>query len=190
MVRLRPALVAVVGVVLLLAGCGEEPAAGGAPATTTSSGPVPDDAATSATTVTEPPRRVPEQLEFTARTVDGAEFSGASLAGRAAVLWFWAPWCPKCQAEAPGIGAAARAAGDVRFVGVAAQDEVAAMRDFVARFDLGSFPHIADTDTAVWQRFGVTSQPAYAFVSANGDIEVETSQLDEDELLARVNALR
>ena len=190
MARLRPTLVAVLSTALVLAGCGNDrPEAGNAPATTTPSSQASDDAPASATTdtVVQPP--VPEQLDFTAQTVDGTEFAGASLAGKPALLWFWAPWCPKCQAEAPTIAEAVRGAGDVAFVGIAAQDEVPAMRDFVARFDLGSFPHVADTDAAVWRRFGVTYQPAYAFVSSSGDIQVETKQLDKDELLARVDAL-
>jgi thiol-disulfide isomerase/thioredoxin len=190
MARAHPAVVAAISTVLVLSGCGtDQPAAGGEPTTATSEVPSPrppDDAPTSATATTPP---VPEQLRFTARTVDGKDFDGASLAGKPALLWFWAPWCPKCQAEAPTIAEAARTAGDVVFVGVAAQDEVPAMRDFVARYDLTSFPHIADTDTGVWRRFGVTYQPAYAFVSANGDIQVETDQLDKGELLARVDAL-
>jgi thiol-disulfide isomerase/thioredoxin len=184
-------IVAVISTVLMLAGCGDEqPEAGGRststqPPTATSSSQPADDAATG----TQPPA-VPVQLRFTANTVDGKQFSGESLAGKPAVLWFWAPWCPKCQAEAPTIAEAAKNATGVRFVGVAAQDEMPAMRNFVQRYDLGSFPHLADTDAAVWKRFGVTYQPAYAFVSSNGDIEMETAQLDEDELLARVGALR
>jgi len=194
MTRLRPALVAVISTALVLTGCGDQPDAGGAPTPTTSikttpAGQPSDDARASTTSITAPPRNVPEQLDFTAQTVDGKEFAGASLAGKPAVLWFWAPWCPKCQAEAPTIAEAARDAGDVQFVGVAAQDEVPAMRDFVRRFDLGAFPHLADTDAAVWRRFGVTYQPAYAFISSSGDVQVETDQLDEDELLARVDAL-
>lgn len=191
MARLRPSVVAVISTVLVLAGCGDEqPEAGGTPTSTqppasqTSSSQAPDDAATGA-----PAPVVPEQLNFTANTVDGKEFSGASVAGRPAVLWFWAPWCPKCQAEAPTIAEAAKSTTGVQFVGVAAQDEVPAMRDFVQRYDLGSFPHLADTDAAVWKRFGVTYQPAYAFINSNGDIEMETDQLGKDELLARVGAL-
>lgn len=193
MARAHPTVVAAISTVLVLSGCGTgQPAAGGQPTTASSEAPStrpPDDAPTSTTagTVTQP--QVPEQLRFTTRTVDGTEFTGASLAGKPALLWFWAPWCPKCQAEAPTIAEAARTAGDVQFVGVAAQDEVSAMRDFVARFDLDAFPHIADTDAAVWRRFGVTYQPAYAFISRGGDIQVETDQLDKDELLARVDAL-
>lgn len=185
MIRSRAAVVLIAG--LVLAGCGEDRQAGGAtpPTTTaaTSSGPAGDTAAP-----TQAPA-VPEQLRFTAQTVDGEEFSGESLAGKPAVLWFWAPWCPKCQAEAPTIADAARDPGDVRFVGVAAQDEVPAMRDFVQRFGLGSFPHLADTDAAVWQRFGVTYQPAYAFIGSDGAVEVVTDQLGAAELRAKVAAL-
>lgn len=196
MIRVRPVLVAVICAVLVSAGCGaEQPDAGGSPTSTpteTSSSRPADDAATGTPAPTPAPTQapaVPEQLRFTARTVDGKEFAGESLAGKPALLWFWAPWCPKCQAEAPTIAEAARSAGAVAFVGVAAQDEVPAMKDFVDRFDLGSFPHLADTDAAVWQRFGVTYQPAYAFVSSDGTVEMETRQLDKDELLARIGTL-
>ncbi len=190
MARLRAVSVLVLSAGLVLAGCGDDQsAAGGGTPTSTPAGTTTETSETSATATAEAPKAVPEQLRFTAKTVDGKEFSGESLAGKAAVLWFWAPWCPNCQAEAPTIAEAARSAGDVEFVGVAAQDEVAAMQDFVQKYDLDSFTHIADTDAAVWQRFGVTYQPAYAFISADGTVETETSQLEKDELLARVGAL-
>ena len=35
---------------------------------------------------------VPEALAFTATTVGGESFDGASLAGRDVAIWFWAPW--------------------------------------------------------------------------------------------------
>jgi thiol-disulfide isomerase/thioredoxin len=192
MARLPLALVAVISAVLVLAGCGaDQPEAGSPPVSTqppasqTSAG----DAATSTPAETTPAPAVPEQLRFTAKTVDGKEFSGQTLAGKPALLWFWAPWCPKCNAEAPTIAEAARNAGDVVFVGVAAQDELPAMQEFVQNHDLGSFRHLADTDAAVWQRFGVTYQPAYAFISSDGTIEMETEQLDKDALLARIGEL-
>jgi thiol-disulfide isomerase/thioredoxin len=202
MARLRSAVV-VLGSVLALAGCGadQQDTGGGAPtsapaattATSTSTSTPTTSAATPAddAPVSEqaPAPVVPEELRFTAKTVDGKDFSGESLAGKPVLLWFWAPWCPNCQAEAPTIAEAARSAGDVEFVGVAAQDEVPAMLDFVQRYDLGSFTHIADTDASVWKRFGVTYQPAYAFVSSDGKIERETDQLGKDELLARIGAL-
>jgi thiol-disulfide isomerase/thioredoxin len=128
-------------------------------------------------------------LDFTVATLDGGTFDGDSLKGKPAVLWFWAPWCPTCQAEAPTIAQAARTDG-VRFVGVAAQDEVPAMRQFVDRFSLGTFPHLADTDAAIWKRFDIDYQPAYAFVGSDGSVEVEKDLLEPEELMSRVRALR
>lgn len=73
-----PALVLPALVLLAVAACGS-PAA----PTTTS-------AASTATTASDPAVAVPEQLRFSAKTVDGADFSGESVAGKPAVLWFWA----------------------------------------------------------------------------------------------------
>jgi thiol-disulfide isomerase/thioredoxin len=199
MARLRPAVVAVLGAVLVLAGCGGTQPEVAAPAPETEATPTTpaDDAAASTpqspapeSTAKPTPKPVPEKLRFTAKTVDGKEFSGASLAGKPALLWFWAPWCSNCQAEAPTIAEAATNSKGVQFVGVAAQDQVPAMQDFVDRFELGSFPHIADVEADIWKKFGVTYQPAYAFVSSSGEIEVETDNLEDQELLDRVRALR
>jgi thiol-disulfide isomerase/thioredoxin len=132
----------------------------------------------------------PEQLRFTGRTLDGKDFSGESLAGKAAVLWFWAPWCPKCQREAGVVASAAQAnAGKVEFIGVAAQDELAAMQGFVRQYQVDSFQHLADLDASIWRRFGVTYQPAYAFIRPNGSVEVVKDQLSEAELTDRLGQL-
>lgn len=172
--------------VTFLVGCGAQP--GSAPSTAFP--PTSTSASTPATAPTQPAVAAPEQLRFTAKTVAGAELSGESLAGKPVVLWFWAPWCPKCQREAPGMAKAARELGSsVTFVGVAALDQVPAMQGFVDKYDLKSFQHIADTDSAVWKRFGVTAQPAYAFIDKTGKVEVVTSQLSEKDLRDRLTKL-
>ncbi|WP_309114399.1 redoxin domain-containing protein [Saccharothrix sp.] len=177
-------------VLLAVAGCGSPSAGGGAStAATTTATTTQTSAASPGATTSAPAATVPDQLRFNAKTVDGAAFSGESLAGKPAVLWFWAPWCPKCQREAPGMASAAKDNGQVTFLGVAALDKEPAMRDFVQRFGLGGFQHLADLDSAVWKRFGVTAQPAYAFISRDGKVEVETSQLSEQKLRERVAAL-
>ncbi len=149
--------------------------------------------ASSTSTSTQPndtPAAAAEQLKFTAKTVDGKDINGADLAGKPVVLWFWAPWCPKCQREAPGMAAAVKEHGDkVTFLGVAALDQVPAMQQFVQKYGLQSFQHVADVDSAVWKRFGVTAQPAYAFVDASGQVEVVTSQLSEQDLKQRLSKL-
>lgn len=177
-----------VAAAVLVAGCGAEPVPSSQPPGSTSSGPATVGSTPGSQTAASPV--VDERLRFTARTVAGGDFDGASLAGRPAVLWFWAPWCPKCRAEAPGVAEVARdSAGTVTFVGVAAQDEVPAMQRFVDQYGV-DFTHLADTEAALWRAFGVTVQPAYAFVSADGSIEVVKSQLGTDDLAGRVAALR
>jgi thiol-disulfide isomerase/thioredoxin len=198
MTRLRPALIGVLSS-LVLVGCGAETQDTAEPsaAPSSASSPVPSPTtstmpATSAAQapISEPPPAadIPEQLRFEAKTVDGETFRGQDLFGSPAVLWFWAPWCPNCQAEAPTIAEVAKTDG-VRFVGVAAQDQVPAMQSFVDQYGLGFIPHLADTNAEIWQRFGVTYQPSYAFIGSDGSVEVEKSQLEPEELTARVNAL-
>ncbi len=152
-----------------------------------SPGSVPPDAST--TSAESAPAAVPEQLQFSAETLDGASFDGADLAGKPAVLWFWAPWCPNCRSEAPQVAAAAAANPDVTFIGVAAQDELPAMQSFVTDYGVGGFQHLADLDASIWQRFGVTYQPAYAFVGADGSIDVVKSRVSAEELDSRLASL-
>lgn len=130
-----------------------------------------------------------EQLRFTAKTVDGKDFSGQTLAGKPAVLWFWTPWCPLCQREAPTVAKVAQANTGVTFIGVAAQDQVPAMQEFVSKYKMDSFAHLADLDASVWTRFGVTAQPAFAFIGADGKVDVVKGTLSEQDLAARVTRL-
>jgi len=183
---------AVIAALVVATGCG----AGDAddvrgPQVADSAGPAETPATTQQPSASKRPEAaVPEALRFSSQTLDGRPFDGASLAGQKAVLWFWAPWCPNCQREAPGVGRVASThQGEVRFVGVAAQDDVPAMREFVDDYELGLFDHLADVDAQVWRHFGVTYQPAYAFVSADGAVEVVKGGLDEGELADRVAGL-
>jgi len=167
--------------VVLVAACGSGSGAQPAAAPAVHSG------GSSGAAGTQP--RVPAPLQFTAKTLDGREFSGQSLLGKPAVLWFWAPWCPTCQREAPVVGKVAAAHPAVAFVGVAARDQPSAMQQFVDKYQLGAVPQLADTDGVVWEKFGVLAQPAFAFVNAKGLVDVVEGPLSESELTRRVTAL-
>ncbi len=128
---------------------------------------------------------VPEALRFRARTLDGEPFEGAALAGRPVVLWFWAPWCPTCRAQAPGVSKLADQFGDdLSFVGVGGLDDAAAMDDFAGAVD-GAVTLLADEEGAVWRRFGVAEQSTYVVLDARGDT-VASGYLDDDELASVV----
>lgn len=124
-----------------------------------------------------------------AKTLDGHDFHGESLLGKPAVLWFWAPWCPTCQGEAPVVGQVAASHPEVTFVGVAGLDQVPAMQEFVNKYPVKTFTQLADTDGSVWANFGVTQQPAYAFVDPHGNVDVVRGRMSQDELTRRVTAL-
>jgi thiol-disulfide isomerase/thioredoxin len=134
---------------------------------------------------------VPAALDFDAATVDGGTFSGASLVGQDSVLYFWAPWCTVCRAEAPSLPAVAdEFNGQATFYGVAGlSPDVDAMAGFVADTGTGDLTHIADTEGSVYTGFGVASQTTFAFVNDDGTIEIVRGPLTEDDLRARTQAL-
>ena len=130
-------------------------------------------------------------LNFTGTTLSGAPFSGASLQGKPAVLWFWTPWCPFCNAEAPAISQVAAANPGVTFVGIAAHSELGAEQNFVAKYNLG-FTNLNDADGSIWARYNVPWQPAYVFYRADGSstfVNNPTSAMTQQELASRVAAL-
>lgn len=76
------------------------------------------------------------------------------------------------------------------FVGVAGRDDEGPMRDFVARHDLpASMNQVIDTDGRLWARFGVSYQPAWAFVDDSGRVDVHAGPLYGDALVRRVEEL-
>ncbi|WP_425574788.1 protein disulfide oxidoreductase [Mycolicibacterium pallens] len=132
-----------------------------------------------------------DQLAFTGTTLSGAPFNGASLQGKPAVLWFWTPWCPFCNAEAPNVSQVAAANPKVTFVGVAARSDVGQMQAFVSKYNL-NFTNLNDADGSIWARFNVPWQPAYVFVRPDGSstfVNNPTSAMSEQELSDRVRAL-
>lgn len=141
--------------------------------------------------VTAPTALADDRLQFTGTTLSGAPFNGASLQGRPAVLWFWTPWCPFCNQEAPNVSKVAAANPGVTFVGVAARSDVSAMQGFVSKYNLG-FINLNDADGSIWARFNVPWQPAYLFVKRDGTssfVNNPTSAMSEQELSDRVAAL-
>ena len=132
-----------------------------------------------------------DRLQFTGATLSGAPFNGANLVGKPAVLWFWTPWCPFCNAEAPGVHSVAMANPNVAFVGIAAHADPGAMSGFAGKYGL-NFPIINDADGSIWARYQVPWQPAYVFYRADGSstfINNPTSAMPESELAERVSAL-
>ncbi|MEV4541305.1 redoxin domain-containing protein [Micromonospora echinaurantiaca] len=136
-----------------------------------------------------PAAPVPDTLAFTARTLDGAAFSGAALAGRPVVLWFWAPWCATCASQAWTVAEVAPKYRDtVPIVGVAGLGEQRAMKDFVTEFELAGTPQLDDRAGALWRRFEVVEQSTFVIIDRSGAV-VHQGFLDGEDLTRRVAAL-
>jgi thiol-disulfide isomerase/thioredoxin len=149
-------------------------------------------AAAMAFALVSPPAAVADdRMNFTGTTLSGAPFNGASLQGKPAVLWFWTPWCPFCNAEGPSVSSVAAANPKVTFVGVAARSDVGAMQDFVSKYNL-NFTNLNDADGSIWARYNVPWQPAYVFYKSDGTstfVNNPTSAMPQQELQQRVSAL-
>nr|WP_272954953.1 redoxin domain-containing protein [Kribbella shirazensis] len=181
---------------VVLAGCGsDEPAtSGGEPTTQTTPTAAPSSAGQPSVTKPSTPAApttagavVPDILQFTAMTVDGKTFQGSALAAKPVVLWFWAPWCPKCRAQADATAkVASDYQGKVNVVGVAGLDKTGAMRDFVTDQKVSGFPHLADEAGVVWKRFGITEQSMYVVLDAQGNKAFSGTLVNGDGLADQV----
>ncbi len=130
-------------------------------------------------------------LNFTGTTLSGGTFNGSSLQGKPAVLWFWTPWCPFCNQEAPSVAAVSAANPGVTFVGIATRADNAALQGFVSKYGL-NFTNLNDADGSIWAKFNVPWQPAYVFLRPDGSstfVNNPTSAMSQQELSDRVRAL-
>lgn len=135
------------------------------------------------------PVPVAEILKFESQTLDGAAFSGASLAGRHTVLWFWAPWCATCAGQAASIrDMFAEYADEVAIVGVAGLGKESEMREFLDDFEIAGVTTLNDQSGEVWRRFEVVEQSTYVFLDRSGSI-THRGWLDSLQFETRVAAV-
>lgn len=114
----------------------------------------------------------------------------AAVDGRPVVAWFWAPWCTICRAEAPTIAdIAATYTDEIVLVGVPGRGADTDIRRFIDDTGTGSITHVADLGGDIWSRFGVFAQPAFAFITPDGDTDVFVGSLGENALIERIEAL-
>lgn len=77
-------------------------------------------------------------------------------------------------------------ADDVTVIGVAARDEIEVFADWISDNGVEGFEHIADPDRMVWREFGISSQPAFAFINDDGTAESHVGELGPESLSAKV----
>jgi thiol-disulfide isomerase/thioredoxin len=173
-------LLAAVG---LAAGCASPPA--GKPAWKGAEQPAAAQPAAGAPTAAV----VPAALKFTGTTLDGQPFDASTLAGKPALLWFWAPWCATCASEAQSVADLAdQYQGRLGILGIAGMGKNKAMHEFVSDLEVGAVPHLDDGAGKIWKRFKITEQSTYVVVDRTGKV-VTTGYLDDLQLTAEVKSL-
>ncbi len=177
---------------LVLSGCGRDAATDEVAVDTPSASASPTsgeaDAGAGAGAGGEEDTATPELLDFTATTVSGDSFDGADLAGRPAVLWFWAPWCPTCRSQVPQVEALAERYGErASVVGIGSLDSAEAIADFAG--DVEGVTHLEDEDGVLWKRFGVSEQSSFVVLDAEGRVAFEAGYGGSDDLATEVEEL-
>lgn len=128
-------------------------------------------------------------LPFTGKTIDGEAFDAATLAGKPALLWFWAPWCATCAAQAGSVTNVQAEYGDrLNILGVAGMGGNAEMHEFVDDLDVGGVRNLDDEAGTVWRKFGITEQSTYVLIDRTGAV-VTTGYLDDLQLTTKVKSL-
>jgi thiol-disulfide isomerase/thioredoxin len=186
-VRHRARLALALATIALVSGCGgaETPVAEPAPTSATPSADTTPSGGESSPEPDADREPVPETLDFTATTVTGDPFDGASLAGKPALLWFWAPWCPTCRSQIPQVqDLAEQYDDDVAVVGVGSLDSAEAIAAFAEEVD--GVTHLEDLDGALYRKFGIAEQSSFVLLDADGVVAFETGYGGSDELAAEV----
>lgn len=144
------------------------------------------------------PRVIPSPLvgkpmpAFAGATLDGGQFSSADLAGRPAVINFWASYCiPACVDEHPVLLDLAAEHGDeLQMVGVLVNDTPEGARGFLDRFGQITWPTVVNADLRISIDYGVTGPPETFFVDAGGIVVARHwGPLTSDEVARQLAAL-
>jgi thiol-disulfide isomerase/thioredoxin len=127
---------------------------------------------------------------FKGNTLTGTKFNGAELAGKPAVIWFWAPWCSICRGEAPDLVALANSfKGKVHIIGVAGLGPVNDMKQFVKDTHTSNIVHLADTNGAIWLHFQIPAQPSFVFLTSKGAASRQIGALSKSDLFTMTKQL-
>jgi thiol-disulfide isomerase/thioredoxin len=117
----------------------------------------------------EEPREVPR---LSVERLDGdGEFALTKLASSSSptLLWFWAPWCEYCNAEATSIERlAADGRGELNVVSIGGEDDPARGVEFADLHRLRTPTLLFDEASASFDAYGIRSIPTAVLLDRDG----------------------
>lgn len=136
----------------------------------------------------------PRLPDVTVTEIDGGgdvRLSSLAPSKKPLLIWFWAPHCPTCNAEAPSVEQFSKDhAKELTVVGLGAQDSLEQAEDFVDEHGVKTPQMLYDASFASWEHFGINGQPAAILVDRDGVArELWFGPFDEDEVLTKARAL-
>jgi thiol-disulfide isomerase/thioredoxin len=173
-VRKAALTAAALGTSLLAAGCGNDSSGQASTAALPSAAAIIDSASAGS------PAGVPAGRANTAlpdlqvvRVASGQTVPLQTLAvsGKPTLLWFWAPHCTFCRAEAPDLLAFAKAHGaQVQILGLGAQDDLGQAVGFLSDTATEKLEMVWDASGKSWLHYKVTNQPTVVVLDARGNV--------------------
>lgn len=131
----------------------------------------------------------PDLFKFVATDlVSGEQIDGTSLLYKDVVMWFWASWCPICNAEAGAIvNAMPDFPPDVYVIGIGGQSDAEQSKTFIADHPgVEAFPHIYDADGQIWKDFGAVSQPTMVLINQDGQSQTYAGGYGKWDIIEKV----
>ena len=126
---------------------------------------------------------------FELATTDGGSSGLRDLAGKPAVINFWATYCPPCRAEMPLLQQQVGRHPGVQLVLINEGDSAQAARSFLESVGIHQAA-LLDSDLAAGHAYGVSALPMTVFVRADGTISGrQVGQLSESVLAAQLSNL-
>lgn len=114
--------------------------------------------------------------DLTLKTLDGKTITTADLRGKTVLLDFWATWCLPCVEEQKHFIALLERHGgrkDFLILGISRDSDVAAVRDYLARFPKIQWDQVVGNPAGVRQAcdaFGVKALPEVFLVGPDGKV--------------------
>ena len=139
------------------------------------------------------PRIRPGEMapDLNLRLLDGSTVALSELRGQVVVVNFWATWCPPCEDELPDLQAVWEEYQQrgVALVGIAFEEEEAAVQEMASRFGL-SYPLGLDAGDRISTAYGITGVPETFVINSEGLVSsVYIGPVTADQLRGDLDAL-
>jgi thiol-disulfide isomerase/thioredoxin len=132
-------------------------------------------------------------VDFELQRLDGSgTVSQSDLAGRPAILNFWASWCIPCRKEMPLFERMhQRFSDEIAIIGIDVQDAPINAKEFVDEYNI-TYEILRDPDAELAGRLNVDPLPQTFFLDADGRLSGNPvlGEISEEQLLARIEELR